>query len=67
MPTAHRTTPAAAAPAGERRKSPEEVLRESVNAAAVVMVDNGFQAIDQLAERGKNYLKRQLIRAISGK
>jgi len=57
--------PAQAQP--QRRKLPAEVLRESVNAAAVVMVDNGFQAIDELAEQGKNYLKRQLIRAISGK
>lgn len=52
-------------PRAERQKSAEEQLRERVNEAAVSIVAEGFAAIDQLAEQGKNFLKRELIRAIS--
>jgi hypothetical protein len=48
-----------------RQKSPEEQLRERVNEAAVSVVAQGFAAIDELAEQGKNWLKRELIRAVS--
>ncbi len=50
-----------------RKKSPEEVLREATNAAAVSVVAAGFDAIDQLGEMAKDRLKKALIRGISGK
>jgi hypothetical protein len=53
------------APKPQRQKSPEEILRERVNEAAVAVVARGFEAIDELAEQGKNFLKRELIRAVS--
>lgn len=50
-----------------RKKTPEEVLREATNAAAVSVVAAGFDAIDQLGEMAKDRIKRALIRGISGK
>jgi hypothetical protein len=42
-------------------------MREAVNAAAVSAVAAGFNAIDELAERGKDHLKKAIIRSLSGK
>ena len=47
------------------KKTKEQKAREAVNAAAVAVVAQGFEAIDELAEHGKNWLKRQLIQAIA--
>jgi hypothetical protein len=52
-------------PITPRRVSPEEQLREAVNNAAVGLVAAGFSAIDELAEMGKNRLKRAIIRGMS--
>ena len=54
-------------PRPPRRKTPEELLREAVNTAAVSAVAAGFSAIDELAELGKNHLKKAIIRSLSGK
>jgi hypothetical protein len=50
-----------------RKKTPEELIREATNAAAVSVVKAGFDAIDQLAEIGKDHLKKAILRGISGK
>lgn len=50
-----------------RRKSPEELLREAVNGAAVGIMSAGFAAIDELTELGKNHLKKAIIRGVSPK
>jgi hypothetical protein len=50
-----------------RQKSPEELLREAANTAAVAVVKSGFDAIDQLTELGKNHLKKAILRGISGR
>lgn len=52
-------------PPQHRRKSPEELLRERVNEMAVTVIAEGFAAIDALAEQGKSYIKREIIRAVS--
>lgn len=66
MPTPPRPNTARPA-AGGRKKTPQEILLEARNAAAVAVVQSGFDALDELAEIGKNHLKRALIRGISGK
>lgn len=52
-------------PPPPRKKSPEELLRETVNAAAVSVVATGFTAIDHLAKHGSDWLKGKLIEGIS--
>jgi hypothetical protein len=54
-------------PEPQRRKTPEELLREVRNSAIVAVVTSGFDAIDELTERGKEALKKRIIRAIAGK
>lgn len=48
-----------------RPKTHDEKLREKLNEIAVEVVGSGFDAIDQLAEAGKNALKKAIIRGIS--
>ena len=43
------------------RKTNEELLREAVNAAGVAVVKAGFDAIDELAERGTDELKNFIL------
>lgn len=52
-------------PQEARKKSPEEQLREAVNNAAIALVAAGFSAIDDVAERGKDGLKKAIIRGMS--
>lgn len=59
--------PSPGAPPDIRRKSPEELLREAVNGAAVGIMSAGFAAIDELTEMGKNHLKKAIIRGVSAK
>lgn len=54
-------------PRPSRKKTPEELMRETLNAAAVSVVAAGFNAIDELAEMAKNHLKKRIIRSLSGK
>lgn len=55
--------PAAIPPA----KTPEERIREAVNMAGVAIVQQGFDAIDELAERGKFELKKRLISLVAAR
>lgn len=41
-------------------------MREAVNTAGVQLVSAGFDAIDQLAARGKLELKKAILRGIAG-
>lgn len=52
MPPKRATTP---------RKTNEELLREAVNTAGVAVVKAGFDAIDELAERGTDELKNLIL------
>lgn len=49
------------------QKTPQQLLREATNAAAVSVVKHGFDAIDELAEMGKEILKKALLRGMGGK
>lgn len=53
-------------PAPPATRTPEENLRATVNNAAVSVVSQGFDALDQLAEIGKDRLKRAILRGIIG-
>lgn len=57
--------PDPARPMRSERKTPEQLAREVVNSAGVAIVQAGFDAIDELAEIGKDRLKRLLISGIS--
>ena len=48
-------------------KTPEQQLREVVNAAGVAVVAAGFNAIDELAEMGKKHIKGAILKALTSK
>jgi len=52
-------------PAPPIRKTPDQILREQLNELAVSLVRSGFDAIDQAAEHGKNYVKKAIIKGMS--
>jgi hypothetical protein len=54
-------------PPAERRKPPEELLREAVNAAGVAVVKAGFDAIDELAERGTSEVKKFILQQLTSR
>jgi hypothetical protein len=57
-------------PHDRQPRQPEDFrrqIRTAVNQAGVEMVERGFSAIDQLAEIGKEKLKRAIVNALIGK
>lgn len=54
-------------PPPQRKKTPQELAREGVNAAAVSVVKAGFDAIDELGEIAKDFLKESILKGIGGK
>jgi hypothetical protein len=42
-------------------------MREQLNSHTTELVNRGFQAIDQAAERAKDYAKRKILEALTGK
>jgi hypothetical protein len=54
------------APPAAQKLTNEQKIRQAVNEAAVNLVGQGFQAIDEMAELGKDWLKRRIIEGISG-
>jgi hypothetical protein len=49
-----------------RKKTAENQLRDIVNAKGVEIVQQGFDAIDELAELAKAKLKRSILQALIG-
>lgn len=50
-----------------KKKIPDELLREAVNAKGVEIVEQGFQAIDELAEAGKRRLKKAILEILTSR
>jgi hypothetical protein len=48
-------------------KSNEQLLREAVNAAGVAVVKAGFDAIDELAARGTDELKKLILSGLTSR
>jgi hypothetical protein len=49
-----------------RKKTAENQLRDIVNAKGIEIVQQGFDAIDELAELAKAKLKRSILQALIG-
>jgi hypothetical protein len=48
-------------------KTPQQQMREAVNAAGVAVVAAGFNAIDELADLAKTRIKRAILDALTSK
>jgi hypothetical protein len=50
-----------------RKKTNEELLREAINGAGVAVVKAGFDAIDELAERGTQEIKKLILQGLTNR
>jgi hypothetical protein len=50
-----------------KKKTREQQLREAVNTTGVEIVKAGFDAIDEIAELGKQKLKKTILEMLTGR